>query len=624
MELKEYKTKLGKLSLNEQKLRDLYLRNLATGKIQGPPTQYPSINKRNLAFYDEFNPTFIPNPDNITKCLEENNKNRPNNIALEYGISKISFRNFINRKNQIVKSLIKNGIKENDYIAVCLPGIPESMYITYALGHLNVVGIFMPPYLDIDSMISDIKKNNCELLIILDKFLDNEQVYQKISKVIKESNIKKIVVVPALYSAFPEKISNLLITKKEYGNNFIYWDKFLKEGKKEILPPISEYKKNQPAVVVYSSGSTGKLKGIKLSQDSLVLPPQTYKNLGIDLTPQQRFYQSIPLWSSTGLIALGTSPLYYGCTIYQNPDLQPEKFIKNIGKHHINWAVGTRDIFNAGIDSVKKNKKFNILQKIGYYQYKQLSNILIGGTLLTDKDKLRLSNDFRNLGSKVGVESSYGTCENAAIVTLAGVPLPGVSISILDSNNHEMYYNQVGKIAIKSPFEMMDYYNRPDLAQNIYFYDEVGDRYLITGDIGYLTNDHKLVVLGRDSDFSTINEEKIHNFTISNIILKHQNVEDCEVFSKQNDDGTNYLCVHVVLKNVGKEQEKNILTEIQKSIYAELNDINFVPEYFKIRNNFPIASSTKRDYNQLKNENDGYYYITSDYLKKYNLKKIKK
>ena len=624
MDLKEYKKKLRNLSEEEQKLRDLYLRDMAVGKIQGPPTKYPSLNKRNLAFYDEKNPTFEPHPDNVTKCLEENNRARLGKIALEYGISKISFKNFINEKNSIVKSLVKNGIKEKKYIVACLPGIPESMYLTYALGHLNAVGIFMPPYLDIDSMISDINKDSCELLFILDKFLDNDQVYQKINKVIEETNIKKIVIVPALYSAFPKKISNILINKKRYNDKFIYWDDFINEGKNEILPPISEYKEDQPVIVVYSSGSTGKLKGIELSHDNLVLPPQTYKNLGINLSSNQKFYQSIPLWSSTGLVALGTSPLYYGCTVYQNPDLQPEKFLKNIGRHHINWAVGTRDIFNAGIDSVKNSKTFDILRRLGYYQYKQLSDIFIGGTLLTDKDKIRLSHEFYNLGSKVGAKSSYGTCENAAIVTLDNIPLPGVTILILDNDNHEMYYNEVGRIAIKSDFEMMGYYNRPDLDKDIYYYDEIGDRYLITGDIGYLTDDHKLVVLGRDSDVSIIKGKIIHNFILSNIILKHENVEDSEVFSKQNDDGISYLCNHLVLKNVPKGQEKDILMEIQQSIYTELNDIDFVPEYFKVRDFFPIAPSTKRDYNKLKNETDGYYYIPSNYLKNSKFKGPKK
>ena len=52
-DLQKYKTKLGSLSLNEQKMRDLHLRNLSLGKVQGPPTNYASVDKPWLKYYDE-------------------------------------------------------------------------------------------------------------------------------------------------------------------------------------------------------------------------------------------------------------------------------------------------------------------------------------------------------------------------------------------------------------------------------------------------------------------------------------------------------------------------------------------------------------------------------------------
>ena len=53
MDIKEYKKKIANLSVNEQKLRDLYLRDMALGKVQGPPTGYASIDKPWLKYYSE-------------------------------------------------------------------------------------------------------------------------------------------------------------------------------------------------------------------------------------------------------------------------------------------------------------------------------------------------------------------------------------------------------------------------------------------------------------------------------------------------------------------------------------------------------------------------------------------
>lgn len=618
MELKEYKIKLGNLSVNEQKLRDLYLRKLALGDIQGPPTSSPTINSRELTFYNEDTPTFIPLPNNVTKSLEENNNHNLDKNALEYGLNKIKYKTFINEKNRIVKSLIKNGITDKDYVAVCLPAIPEAMYMLYALGHINAAGIFMPPYLDDGTMLKDLLKGNSKLLIILDKFLDNEIVKTRIDKMLDNSHIEKIIVVPALYSALPINLGKKIIKKQDYGEKYIYWDEFLNEGKNEKIPSIAEYIPNHPIAVVYSSGSTGILKGIKLSHDSLVLPPQTYYTLGIDLTPGQRFYQSIPLWSSTGLIALGTSPLYYRSTIYQNPKLEPEVFIKNIGKKKINWAVGTRELFNNGIEQIKNDHLFHFLNKIGIYQYNQLSHILVGGTPISEKNKVSLTNDIQQLGGNINVEDSYGVCENAAIVTLAGIPLPGVKITILDQNHNELYYNQRGMVAINSPFKMLEYFSRDDLNNELFF-----DDMILTGDIGYLTEENKLVILGREKDFSVINNKKIYNFDFVNAILEDPNVRDCEVFSKQNKYGDSYLCVHLLLdENMHNNEE--VLKRIQKNIFEKYNDLDFVPESFKIRSSFPISRSTKRDIELLKQEKDGYIYIDSAYLNTNNIKNLRK
>ncbi len=618
MELKEYKIKLGNLSVNEQKLRDLYLRKLALGDIQGPPTSSPTINSRELTFYNEDTPTFIPLPNNVTKSLEENNNHNLDKNALEYGLNKIKYKTFINEKNRIVKSLIKNGITDKDYVAVCLPAIPEAMYMLYALGHINAAGIFMPPYLDDGTMLKDLLKGNSKLLIILDKFLDNEIVKTRIDKMLDNSHIEKIIVVPALYSALPINLGKKIIKKQDYGEKYIYWDEFLNEGKNEKIPSIAEYIPNHPIAVVYSSGSTGILKGIKLSHDSLVLPPQTYYTLGIDLTPGQRFYQSIPLWSSTGLIALGTSPLYYRSTIYQNPKLEPEVFIKNIGKKKINWAVGTRELFNNGIEQIKNDHLFHFLNKIGIYQYNQLSHILVGGTPISEKNKVSLTNDIQQLGGNINVEDSYGVCENAAIVTLAGIPLPGVKITILDQNHNELYYNQRGMVAINSPFKMLEYFSRDDLNNELFF-----DDMILTGDIGYLTEENKLVILGREKDFSVINNKKIYNFDLVNAILEDPNVRDCEVFSKQNKYGDSYLCVHLLLdENMHNNEE--VLKRIQKNIFEKYNDLDFVPESFKIRSSFPISRSTKRDIELLKQEKDGYIYIDSAYLNTNNIKNLRK
>ena len=637
MDLKEYRMQLGKLSLNEQKLRDLYLRDMALGKIQGPPTCYPSLNKRNLAFYDEDDPTFVPHPDNITKSFEENNKDKMDCVALEYIRNKITYKEFIDNKNAIVKSLVHNNISQDNGLSLWTLAIPETMYILYALGHINAVGNFFPIWLDYDTMVQDLIASKSKILVVLDKLLEIERIHHIIDNGIKNHYIEKVVIIPASYSAFKNNLMQKIGKKKKYGKEFIYWEEFLKEGKDETLPPISDYIPNLPIATVYSSGSTGIAKGILLSHESLLLPSQTYKTLGFDLSPGQKFYQSIPTSASTGLIALGTSPLNHGSIIFQDPRLQPKLYIKNIGKRKINWAVATIGLYNNGIEQLSSNPIFKLMNKLGVYSYDQLTHILIGGTAISDKNKDALSRSFAEVGGKVPVEDSYGTCENAGIISFEGIPLPGVDIRILDEKGNELYYNERGFISFNSPFRMLRYLSRDDLNQIVqvkgvddvhisekcgYVVMEDGEKMLITGDIGYFTDDNKLVISGRAKDYSIINNKKVYNFDVANAIRKEPLVTDCEVFSNKDTNGDEYLCVHMTLEK-NNENEETILKRVQQIIFSELDDIDFVPKYFKIRDSFPIAINTKKDFNLLKEEKN-YTFIDSSYLISHYTKRLEK
>lgn len=637
MDLQEYRKKLGTLSLEEQKLRDLYLRDLATGTIQGPPTQYPSLNKRQLKHYNEKNPTFVPNPDNITQSFVENNKNFLEKTAIEYVKNKITYKEFIEEKNKIVKALIHNNISQDNQLSLWTLAIPETMYTLYALGHINASGNFFPIWLDYDTMIQDLIASKSKTLIVLDRLLENERVYEIINKAEKNNYLEKIIILPVANSAFPHKILNKLHKRKDYGKKYIYWDEFLKEGENEKLPPIADFVPELPIATVYSSGSTGIAKGISLSHESLILPSQTYKTLNFDLRPGQKFYQAIPTSASTGLVALGTSPLNYGSIVFQDPRFEPERYIKNIGKRKINWAVATVGLYNNGIDNLYQKTSFRIKNKIGLYKYNQLSHILIGGTAISPKNKNALSKSFEKIGAKVPVADSYGTCENAGIISFEGIPLPGVDIRILDENGNEQYYNNRGFIAFNSPFRMLKYLSRDDLNNifqskkdgNVHISEECGyiemedgEKLLITGDIGYFTEDNILVISGRAKDYSTINNKKVYNFDIADAIRKEPLVTDCEVFSSKDEFGNEYLCAHMTLEN-NNESDEIILKRIQKIIFDELKDIDFVPEHFKIRDKFPIAINTKKDFNILKEEKN-YTYIDSSYLIPHNTKILKK
>ena len=162
---------------------------------------------------------------------------------------------------------------------------------------------------------------------------------------------------------------------------------------------------------------------------------------------------------------------------------------------------------------------------------------------------------------------------------------------------------------------MIDYYNRPDLHDIFFKEESTGEIYKHTGDIGYVLPNGVVIYEGRKNDISIINDKKIYNFDIKRVILDDEDVFDCEIFSK--DD--NELYANIIFYDKNKTNIDIKLTELQEKILEKFNDTDYIPHNFKIRDSFPMASSTKRDYKKIKEETDGY--IRKDFEEENKLKR---
>lgn len=615
-ELLSFKKELKKLSETEIYERNEYLRKISLGEIEGPMTGYPSIDMPSLKYYDMEKYYNIKVKENFADSLFKQNKDNLDGIALEYFFTKITYKKYFDESIKLIKALRSYNIENGDYVSLCLAGIPEAMYSVYALAYLGAAGIYLPPYLKKETLINDINKDKSRIIIIMDVFY--EKIKDLVDEVLKETSVEKVVVVPTLNSSILGKFKK---EEKFDNKKIITYNEFIKNGEKEYLPPMAKYEEKKPLAVVYSSGTTGDLKGVLLSHDTFNNSARSYLAFGFNLSKGQKVYQAIPVWSSTGLIADGTSALYYGCTLHQNPQFDPIVYSKNLGLYRNNWGIATTELFN-GLVTLKDQKKFKVMLKLGILDYSQLENVYIGGTFSSPKDRERLNGVLKNLGSNAKVRGSWGTCENGSIVSAelngidhpdysVGIPIPGVTVIAIDENYNELPYYQRGELIVKTDCGMLEYYNRPELNNVFITEREELSGFKHTGDIGYIMPTGDVIYEGRANDISVIDDKTIYNFDVKKALLADSDIFDCEVFMHNFD---NELCANIVFVENSDINVKEKLEEIQKNLYEYFQDITYVPKLFKIRDSFPMASSTKRDFKKLKEENEGYIYLDNSYL----------
>ncbi len=568
---------------------------------------YPCIDKPWEQYYEGYI-SGLKNTRTVYQEIVHNNIDYPKDIALEFFKSKISYRSFFNNVDSAAKSFKEYGVKKGDFVTICMPGLPETAYSFYALSKIGAISNMITPFFGSnENLIKRIEDCESDILIVMDSF------YGEIKDAIKKSCVKNVVIVPTLNSSILGLFAKKY--KLEKGSNELYWNSFIKDGRKRAVPDTVEYEPNMPVTMMCTSASTSKSpKGVLLSNDSIQNSIQSYPALGVDLTRKQKFYQIIPMWCSTGLITCLHLPLAYGTTVFMDPRVDREVFVKNIIKNKPNYVVGTTSMFEG----------FLYDELVGNSDLSHFNYPFEGGEYLSPDVARQINEVFEKHGSKAKMGAAYGQCECGAAITSqtqkvnhengsVGIPLPGVLINAFDENKNKLSYYEPGEIYAHTPCGMLEYFKEPEKTKSYFYVDEDGIKWNRTGDIGYIDENGELFILGRDSDNSIINGHKIYNFEVENTIMNLDEIKMCEVFGMEKDNSNNLLA-HIIFTDefalsLTEDSLNDELKKIQDYIYEVTENKYMVPTVFKIRKSFPYTKGSKRDLFKMKEEDEGFIYM---------------
>lgn len=566
-------------------------------------TGYATIDKPWEIFYREINKSTLFLNTTPYQGLVNNNHEHLSETAMEYFGQKISFGKMIQNIDSAAKSLEEYGVKKGDFVTICSTTTPEVVYAFYAISKIGAVANVISPFYTPEEFMARVSECESKIVMLVDKF------YPKFKDVLLKQSGIIIVELPLINSLFTRKFRFAERT------NRTSWNEFIKNGMHRNEAVIDPYEVRKPQAMVYSSGTTGASKGIILSVDSFQKLINAYGNSGFDTSRMQTVYQNIPPWHSTGL-SLGINfPLSYGVKVCTDPRFDHDVFIKNVLKFKPEYILTNTSMYQGF--TMEKSLKRLKGRSLAFLKYP-----VEGGEPLTQKDIVNIESVFRSHGSTARLLNGYGQCECGATITTditghkfsndaSGIPLPDITtIGVFDDNYNELRYGQRGNILAKTEIGMLQYFNNPEATENFFYIDANGDSWSQTGDIGYINEDGSLVVLGRKTDYSLIDNEKIYNFDVERAILTSDKVKLCEIQSHPNND--KILVAHIVWENEialeikqHPEKQNEYLRELQQTTMQIMHTSKAVPCCFCIRDGFPSAASGKRDIQFIKHDIDG-------------------
>ena len=188
----------------------------------------------------------------------------PHNTALQYFDSEITYKDMIKKINKVAAALKAIGAEKGERITICMPNTPEAVYMLYAINEIGAVANMVHP-LSSEKEIEDyLKQSESKIMLCIDIS------YPKVEAIIKNTDVEQVVVVSPTRSMdlIVRAIYKITKGRKNHikkSQHVITWDQFLAKSNKFIGNPHARVNSNDPAIIMYSGGTTGKPKGIVLS-----------------------------------------------------------------------------------------------------------------------------------------------------------------------------------------------------------------------------------------------------------------------------------------------------------------------------------------------------------------------
>lgn len=614
-DLIELKEKISHLTEEEKKQRDLYLRELALGKIQGPPVGYSSIDKPWLKWYNAstIEEKYTVKEDmSISKKLDLLYSKYPNNVAISYLGNSISYSELEEKSKKIACGLLKLGVMPGDIVTICVPCVPEFAYFFDAINRIGAISNWIDFRVGKDELIENFKDISSNVIITFDGV--DKKVNEAIEKH-NEDNCSKpfehiIKVKPS--DSMIQPIKTLLFIKeslsskssKNISDITITLNQLVKNVENIHLPKLSN-QGDLPAVIVYTGGTTGKSKGVVLTNNNLNALVDNYLHSNLNLKEGDSFLHFLPPWTAYG-IAIYYFVLSKGMLCKFIPKLDPSTYDKLIKKEKPTSTTGIPKNLEILVNSQEISSK----DDLSFFKY-----VGVGADSLSEQLEIE-SNDFlKKHNSSAEVSKGYGMTETCATFTTTydgvnklksvGIPFYKNDIMIYDNNNEcEVQNGQFGEILMSGPSVMKEYYQN-DTETSKVLKNHNGKIWMHSGDIGYVDTDGFLYVVGRKKKMFVRSGFKLFSSEIENSVSHHEAVKSVCAIGVNDDFEGSIPVVSIVLKEQYRDSglESIILQEIDDICKTKLYEYYF-PINYRIVEELPYTRNGKVDFKKVKEDSE--------------------
>jgi sulfoacetate-CoA ligase len=316
-----------------------------------------------------------------------------------------------------------------------------------------------------------------------------------------------------------------------------------------VLPEVDE---EDPALLLYTSGTTGTPKGVILCHRNMVAGGE-YTTLAHELTADDRALCSLPLYHINGEVVTAVTPLVSGGSVVMPHKFSVSNFWEFISDYRCTWFSVVPTIISYLVSATETEGKGYHLEQVRFGR--SASSALPPSLHKAFEEKLKIS-----------IVETMGLTETAAPVfsnpmdpSKRKYGSPGQAVGnqakIVDKAGNEVPRGTVGEIMIKGDNVMKEYYKNPEATAKAL--EPYG--WLHTGDLGFMDEDGFVFVTGRLKELIIKGGENIAPREIDEALYKHPAVLDAAAVGIPDDHYGEEILACVCLKSGETCTEEDLL-----------------------------------------------------------------
>ena len=508
----------------------------------------------------------------------------PDSVAFDFMGKSTTYKTLIKEIEECAKALKTIGVREGDKVTIALPNCPQAIQMFYAVNLVGGVCNMIHPLSAEKEIEFYLNESESVTAITLDQF------YHKFENIRKNTKVVNIIIASIKDElSRPVKAGYMLtegrkIKKIPPDAPVIRWKDFLKLGRYCFYNYKVPHSAEDPAVILYSGGTTGISKGILLSNLNFNSLGQQVIAANPMFRPGDKMLAAMPLFHGFGLGVCVHTMLSQGGRCILIPRFTAETYAKQIVKYKCNFIAGVPTLYEALLRLPSMEKA----------DLSSLKGVFSGGDSLSVELKKKFDKFLYDHNAKIQIREGFGLteCVTASCLTpphmakegSIGLPFPDTYYKIVEpGTDRELPYGEEGEILIAGPTVMMEYIKHPEETASTLRAHDDGLTWVYTGDLGSMDSEGFVYFKGRAKRMIISSGYNVYPAQLENIIDAHEAVHMSCIIGVPDPYKMQKVKAFVMLKEgvpATDATKQDILAYCRKNIakYAMPYDIEFRKE----------------------------------------------